>query len=117
VRERKLSLRMLLNSHELQSYLQDAFEHFSRSVDAPFDFVQASFANRSAPTTFGGNILQLAVDMVKQEPTPNAPVIFDKLSFFLASCMMLDAVRNNIKGRLAQEAHLSMTPLTVLRHS
>lgn len=99
VRERKLSLRMLLNSYELRSYLQDAFEHFSRSIDAPFDFVQASFANRSIPTTFGGNILQLTLAMMKQESRPDARAILDKLSFFLASCIMLDAVRNSIKGR------------------
>lgn len=89
---------MLLNSHELQSYLQDAFEHFCRTIDVPFDFVQASFANRSIPTTFGGNILRLAFAMMKQETNPNARAIFDKLSYFLASCIMLDAVRNNIKG-------------------
>ena len=98
VRERKVSLRMLLNSQELQSYLQDAFDHFSRSIEVPFDFVQAAFANRSMPATFGGNILQLAVTMMKQNPDPNARVIFDKLSFLVASCIMLDAARNNIKG-------------------
>lgn len=90
---------MLLNSHELQSYLQDAFEHFSKTTDAPFDFVQASFANRSTPTTFGGNILELIVAMMKREPKQDVRGFFDKLSYFLASCIMLDAVRSNIKGK------------------
>jgi hypothetical protein len=97
---------MLLNAQELQSYLQDAFEHFSQTIDAPFDFVQAAFANRRIPITFGGNILELAVAMMKRQSRPSARAIFDKLSFFIASCIMLDAVRNTIKGRICHTGRL-----------
>jgi hypothetical protein len=88
VRERKISLRMLLNSQELESYLQDAFKHFSRSIDDPFDFVQVAFANRCIPTTFGGNILELAVAMKKRQSRPNAREILinSVSSSALASC-------------------------------
>jgi hypothetical protein len=102
LRDRKASLRLLLNSQELQSSLHDAFDHFSRSIEIPFDFVRAAFANRSSPATFGGNLLQLAVTMMKQRSeldAREAVAIFDKLGFLSASCIMLDTVRNNIKGK------------------
>lgn len=59
VRERKRSLRMLLNAVELQSYLHCAFDHFALTLDEAFDFVQASFLNNPIPMNFGGNILRL----------------------------------------------------------
>jgi len=98
VRERKSSLRMLLNANELQSYLQDAFDHFSRTVEIPFDFIRASYSNRPIASDFGGNILRLAVALMKQEARPDGRAIFDRLAFLVASCIMLDAVRNNFKG-------------------
>ena len=99
-RERKLALRMLLNAEELQSYLQCAFDHFAQSLDAPFDFVQAAFLSNPIPPTFGGNVLKLAITMIKSERKPDAQAIFNKLSRLIASCIMLDSVRHNILGML-----------------
>lgn len=64
MRERKRSLRMLLNAVELQSYLHCAFDHFALTLDEAFDFVQASFLNNPIPMNFGGNILRLVSDML-----------------------------------------------------
>lgn len=36
----KKRVRMLSNSDDLQLYLQFAFDHFSKSLDVPFDFVK-----------------------------------------------------------------------------
>jgi hypothetical protein len=99
VRERKLSLRMLLDVNELQSYLQDAFDHISQTVEIPFDFIRASYSNRPIASNFGGIILRLAVAMMNQETRPDGRAIFNKLAFLVASCIMLDAVRNNFKGK------------------
>lgn len=99
-RERKSGLRMLLDAEELQSYLQDAFDLYSQSLDVPFDFVQASFLHNPIPFNFGGNILKLAIAMMKVEKKPHARAIFSKLGNLVASCIMLDAVRHNIPGLL-----------------
>ncbi|CZR51334.1 uncharacterized protein PAC_01209 [Phialocephala subalpina] len=98
-RERKVDLRMLLDADEFQSYLGDAFDHYSRSLGVPFDFVQASFLHNPIPFNFGGNILKLAISMARDEkPAMDAPTIFTKLRNLVASCIMLDAVRHNILG-------------------
>ena len=99
-RERRSNLRMLLTADQLRSYLQDAFDHYSRSLDIPFDFVQASFLHNPIPFNFGGSILKLAIAMVKAEKAPDAGAIFKKLGNLIASCIMLDAVRHNIPGLL-----------------
>lgn len=103
-RERKSGLRMLLDAEELQNYLQDAFDLYCRSLDVPFDFVQASFLHNPIPFNFGGNILKLAIAMLKEEKKPQARAIFSKLGNLVASCIMLDAVRHSIPGSLFTEA-------------
>jgi hypothetical protein len=97
---RKGDLRMLLNAEDTQSYLQYAFDHFSKSIESPFDFVQASFAHSPIPDDFGGNILKLAVQLMeawKDRATPQP--IFEELAAVVASCIMLDATRHQILGR------------------
>jgi hypothetical protein len=97
---RKGDLRMLLNAEETQAYLQYAFNHFSRSIESPFDFVQASFTHSPIPDDFGGNILKLAVQLMeawKDRATPRP--IFEELAAVIASCIMLDATRHGKLGR------------------
>jgi hypothetical protein len=103
--EQKAALRMLLDAEELQSYLQCAFDHFARTLDVAFDFVEASFFNSPIPLDFGGNILKLAINMMEQEDHPNGISIFEKLSYLVASCIMLDSARHNIKGMFTNEIH------------
>lgn len=97
-RKRRLDLRMLLTAGQLQSYLQDAFVHYSQSLKIPFDFVQASFLHNPIPFNFGGSILKLAIAMLKEQKAPDANAIFQKLGNLVASCIMLDAVRHSIPG-------------------
>lgn len=90
---------MLLDAEELQSYLQCAFDHFALELDRPFDFVQASFSNSPIPLDFGGNILKLAINFMHVwEDKADIRVIFQELSYMVASCIMLDSVRNKNKG-------------------
>lgn len=101
-RERKRTLRMLLDSAELQSYLQCAFDHFAQTLDIAFDFVQASFINNPIPFDFGGNILRLALSimerMTPKNGRPDPKDVFQELSTMVASCIMLDSVRKEIRG-------------------
>lgn len=89
---------MLLNADALQNYLQHAFDHYSRTLDIPFDFVQISFLHNPIPSNFGGSILSLAIAMTKQEKRPDPSIIFNKLGQLVASCIMLDTVRHNTLG-------------------
>jgi hypothetical protein len=95
-RQRKAALRMLLDAEELQSYLQCAFEHYARTLDFPFDCVEASFTLSPIPLDFGGNILKLALNLM--DAVMDAQVIFQELGYMVASCIMLDSVRHKIKG-------------------
>ncbi|KAF1956454.1 hypothetical protein CC80DRAFT_516035 [Byssothecium circinans] len=98
-RDQKAQLRMLLDAEELQSYLQCAFDHFAHSLDVPFDFVQASFSNSPIPLDFGGNILKLAINFMHVwEYKADVQMIFQELSYMVASCIMLDSARNKIRG-------------------
>ncbi|KAK5939023.1 hypothetical protein PMZ80_008326 [Knufia obscura] len=91
--------RMLLNSEELQPYLRRAFDHFSQDLNRPFDFVTASLVNNPIPSHFGGNVLKLAVEICKQgSNSVDGVSIFKELSFMVASCIMLDSVRNGVRG-------------------
>jgi hypothetical protein len=89
---------MLLDAEELQSYLLYAFDHFAVSLHQPFDFVQASFSNSPIPLDFGGNILKLAINLMRVWPPQSLPVLLRKLSLMVASCIMLDSTRRGIKG-------------------
>lgn len=94
---------MLLDAEELQSYLQYAFNHFACTMNVPFDFVQASFLNSPIPPNFGGNILKLAIRLMEiYEDEADAPEIFEKLSYMVASCIMFDSARHKKKGPLPE---------------
>jgi hypothetical protein len=98
-RQRKTEMRMLLDAEELQSYLQSAFDHFARSLDHPFDFVEASFSNSPIPLDFGGNILKVALNIMRVwKNRINIEVIFQELSYMVASCIMLDSARKKNPG-------------------
>ncbi|KAF1991096.1 hypothetical protein K402DRAFT_436349 [Aulographum hederae CBS 113979] len=102
-RSNKAKLRMLLDVEDLQAYLEHAFSHFSGTLDFPFDFVQASFINSPIPPDFGGNILKLAInikDVWKGEA--DGAVIFQALSYMVASCIMIETTRNNKPGAADQ---------------
>lgn len=88
--------RMLSNSDDLNVYLQKAFDHFTSDLDAPFNFMEVSFTMNSIPLDFGGHVLKLAVAMKAQ--LSSAEEIFEKLSFMVASCILLDCARQNFRG-------------------
>lgn len=102
-RDNKSYLRMLLDVESLQSYLTYAFNHFSGTLESPFDFVQASFMNSPIPANFGGNILKLAIsikDVWQRKTRPST--IFEALSYMVASCIMFESARNKILGTTVQ---------------
>ena len=100
--------RMLLDVDDLQNYLQEAFNHYSDTLEFPFDFVQASFRNSPIPVDFGGNILKLALNVMDIWKAENidARRIFAELSYMVGSCIMLDSARHKNKGIFAYLASI-----------
>ncbi|KAI9690171.1 MAG: hypothetical protein M1822_009132 [Bathelium mastoideum] len=95
----KRKARMLSNSDELNGYLQSAFDHFSQKLDTPFNFVEVAWKNNPIPNDFGGNILKLAVAVRNAGRLTTGSRIFQELSAMVASCMVLDCVRNGHRGK------------------
>ena len=95
----KQRVRMLPNSDDLQTYLQSAFDHFSKSLNDPFNFVQVALRNNPIPLDFGGNILKLAISILEHPLELNGPDLFKALSPIVASCIMLDMARHRLLGK------------------
>jgi hypothetical protein len=86
----------------MQSYLSHAFDHFSQTLDEAFDFVRASLSNSPIPLDFGGNILRLALNVMEFKTQAKQKIeareLFRELARMIASCIMLDSVRHEIRG-------------------
>jgi hypothetical protein len=99
-RQNRTYLRIIFNAEEFQTALSMGFDHFSNRLDEPFDFVELSWNLNPIPKDFGGNILRLAL-AIKNDPKmaeATGPQIFQHLGHMVASCVMLDFVRHQIKG-------------------
>ncbi|EMR64244.1 patatin-like serine protein [Eutypa lata UCREL1] len=101
---KKKQARMLANAEKLQLYLQAAFDHFSKDLDSPFDFVKEALRHNPVSRNFEGNILTLAVLIKNYSENEtlrmNAKNIFLRMAPMIASCIMFDAVRQNLLGKL-----------------
>lgn len=89
----KRRVRMLSSSDDLQLYLQFAFDHFSKSLNVPFDFVKTALQINPIPSDFGGNIVKLAVAIKNHRQNQTVFKIFEHLSLMVASCIWLDIHR------------------------
>ncbi|KAH7192830.1 uncharacterized protein B0J16DRAFT_394837 [Fusarium flagelliforme] len=100
---RRKKVRMLLNAEVLPQYVNAAYDHFSVSLDEPFDFIEEARRHTPLPRTFGGHILNLIVTMYNHAGQHRTRVreLFTNLSRPLASCIMLAANRENIQGSYA----------------
>jgi hypothetical protein len=96
--ERKVKLRMLLSAIDFQTCFRQALDHFCCAIDRPFDYVQSSFSNHRLSSGLSQNILSMAILLKDALKKPDAATIWDRLSGYLASCIMIHAIRNNVKG-------------------
>ncbi|KAI1103045.1 FabD/lysophospholipase-like protein [Jackrogersella minutella] len=99
---RKRQVRMLANTEKLQFYLQAAYDHFTKDLNTPFDFVKETLRHSPPSRNFEGNILNLALAIKDKSCDPflsgDAEQIFRAMGPMIASCVMLDAVRQNLPG-------------------
>ncbi|KAF2735206.1 hypothetical protein EJ04DRAFT_576300 [Polyplosphaeria fusca] len=88
----KKNARLLSSGEDLGFYIQQAFTHFSRNLNQPFDFKDYSLRRNPIPQNLGGHILRVALVIQEQFPDEAGAWIFDKLSFMVASCFLYDCV-------------------------
>lgn len=99
---RKKRVRMLATPEKLQFFLHAAFDHFTKDLDTPFDFIKETLRHSPVSRNFEGNILNLALairdrtsnDKIKN----NAKQILRAMVPIIASCVMFDTVRQNLLG-------------------
>ena len=95
--KRRRSARLLLSSDQFNPYLKFAFDHFSRTLDVPFDFVRASSAINQLQPQFNP-ILCLIKDYRAAWPNNDVFHLFNNVSPLVASSIMLDVARRQLKG-------------------
>lgn len=98
--EEKLQARRDLNADKLGECLQSGLDHFSSTLDIPFDFLAFSWSRNPIPPGFEGNILRLALEVKNSGRFFRGVDIFGHLGKMVASYIMLDFVRHRIKGEL-----------------
>jgi hypothetical protein len=89
----KRAAGMLSTSDQLNIYLQSAFDHFSKGLDKPFNFIEVSLKNKPIPLDLGDHVLQLATAMRSLRADQSGVRLFQNLSYIVASCVLLDCVR------------------------
>jgi hypothetical protein len=98
IQERKSKLLMGINALEFHIFFQHALDHFCTELNRPFDFVEASFSESRSSFDFDQSILCMAISLKKFPDSLNVSAIFNRLGQLIASCIMLHAIRNNIRG-------------------
>ncbi|KAF7523041.1 hypothetical protein G7054_g11908 [Neopestalotiopsis clavispora] len=99
---KKEQCHMLADVDQFGLYLSLAFDHFSKTLQEPFDYVQASLKYRPPPSTLSDNILTF-VEMIGQKQGLNGQIqkLFTDITDFTASCILLDASRKRLFAHLA----------------
>ncbi|KXJ85558.1 hypothetical protein Micbo1qcDRAFT_127798 [Microdochium bolleyi] len=96
---KKRDNQILPDADEFGLYLSLAFDHFSRTLDEPFDYVQASLKYQPPPVTLADHLLTF-VELYAKGRNIDGQVaqIFDELTDMVASCLLLDSVRKHRFG-------------------
>ncbi|KAF8535225.1 hypothetical protein BDD12DRAFT_753138 [Trichophaea hybrida] len=100
-KRRRIQSGLLMNSEQLATYLNDAFNHYSKNLYEPFNFLQSAFQRRPVEAYFQTHIIQAAYLLIRthsSEETLTARRTFTELAPLLASSILLDVCR---KGKSA----------------
>jgi hypothetical protein len=96
--EIKKERRMLPDADEFGLYLSLAFDHFSESLEIPFDYVEASLKHQPPPASLADNIIGFARMIANQDSNLRVDELFTELAPVVASCLMLDSARKQRMG-------------------
>ncbi|KAI0966660.1 hypothetical protein F4678DRAFT_475768 [Xylaria arbuscula] len=103
---KKKLVRMQANTEKLHFYLMAAFDHFTRDLNTPFDFVKEMLRHSPVSRNFEGSILNLALIIKESASHPtlsnDAEQMFRTIAPMISSCIMLDAVRQKLPGTISR---------------
>jgi hypothetical protein len=99
----KKLFRMHLNAETLEQYVNSACDHFAHKLDEPFDFVKEALRHNPMPQDFQGHLLNLML-CTSQEASHSRRFSettdrLRNLSRLVASCVMLAATRDGLRGQ------------------
>ncbi|TGJ87061.1 hypothetical protein E0Z10_g1710 [Xylaria hypoxylon] len=97
---KKRESRMLPDTDEFGIYISLAFDHFSQTLEEPFDYVKASLRHQPPPQTMADKLYTFA-RLVAQRLGLQGKIetLFAKLTDMVASCLMLGAARKRLFGQ------------------
>lgn len=97
--KRKNGLKMLPDVDQFQMYVSLAFDHFSETLNEPFDYVKASLKHRPPPETLADNVLEFLVLIAEKcKLESNIEQLFVRVTDLVASCIILDSARKQHFG-------------------
>jgi hypothetical protein len=88
----KQKVGLLSSADDLSFYIQNAFTHFSKDLDQPFDFKSYSLIRNPIPQNLGDHILRIAITIQRRHPNWPGEWIFEKLSCMVATCFLYDCI-------------------------
>ncbi len=101
---------MFLKAAKLEHVFASIFSHFSANTGSPFNFLSESLRENLFPSTFGGDVLQLALAFQRftkdQDVKQDATQLFDRLVPTIAYCIVLDVERCDRLGLLITNKRL-----------
>ncbi|OCL08712.1 hypothetical protein AOQ84DRAFT_339905 [Glonium stellatum] len=89
---------MLLSSNAFNIYMRFAFDHFAGALNEPFNFANVSLKLNPIPQDFGGHVFRLASCIYAAKGRDIRLDLYEGLSDVIASCVLLDVVRQQRKG-------------------
>lgn len=89
---------MLPDMDKFGLYISLAFDHFSESLDRPFDYVQASLKHQPPPMTLADTLENFLLMIAAQLPEMRTRDLFKRVTLFVAPCLMLDSARKQRTG-------------------
>jgi hypothetical protein len=106
--ETKMERNMLPDVDEFGLYLSLAFDHFSESLDEPFDFVAASLKYQPVPDSMQDNMKRFVFAIGEtQGMRGRISELFTMLTPMIASCLMLDSARKQRIGTFRLDCYRS----------
>lgn len=96
----KQERELLTDVDDFGLYLSLAFDHFSETLDEPFDFIEASLKRSPLSASFSDNLLEFARRMgIHKNCAGRIVELFEYITPFVASCILLESARKQRIGR------------------
>lgn len=97
---KRKDVSILPDVDEFGMYLSLAFDHFSETLEKPFDYVKASIQYRPPPETLDGNLFEFVLVVAEAlHCEGEIEQIFNTITKVVASYFILDSARKQRMGK------------------